>query len=321
MKLSLSENIRSYRKKMSLTQEQLAEAMGVSVATVSKWESGSISPDAGMLAELADFFQISVDVLLGYRWEKRSMGQCAEYIHRLCNERKYEEGAAEARKVVKKYPNSFPVVYESAKMLFVAALNRVNHSAEKVIEEVTADLEYVLKLFEHSLELFEQNTEKRISREEIHQNIGTIYGYLGKRKEAIAYLEEHNACNVNDRMIGILLSELGEFDRAWEYESKTFRKALLDLWTGYNGVYNVLINTGRYEELLAVSEWIKKFLFSASDKDSSYFERVAAVIDIMTATVYAYKAVSENREYDREVRTYLREALLEARHFDENPDY
>ena len=63
MKISLNENIRNYRKGMSLTQEQLAEAMGVSVATVSKWEGGSVSPDVEMLAELADFFQTSVDVL------------------------------------------------------------------------------------------------------------------------------------------------------------------------------------------------------------------------------------------------------------------
>lgn len=40
MKLSLSENIRSLRRASGLTQERLAEALGVSFAAVSKWERG-----------------------------------------------------------------------------------------------------------------------------------------------------------------------------------------------------------------------------------------------------------------------------------------
>ena len=40
MKGKLSENIRRFRREENLTQEQLAEAMGVSVSAVHKWESG-----------------------------------------------------------------------------------------------------------------------------------------------------------------------------------------------------------------------------------------------------------------------------------------
>lgn len=40
MKVTLSENIKRFRKERKMTQEQLAEAMGVSVSAVHKWESG-----------------------------------------------------------------------------------------------------------------------------------------------------------------------------------------------------------------------------------------------------------------------------------------
>ena len=40
MDLSLSENIRSFRKQRKMTQEKLAEALGVTVGAVYKWESG-----------------------------------------------------------------------------------------------------------------------------------------------------------------------------------------------------------------------------------------------------------------------------------------
>ena len=67
MKLSLSENIRSFRKQRKMTQEKLAEALGVTVGAVYKWESGQSQPELNLLVEMADFFDISVDALLGYR--------------------------------------------------------------------------------------------------------------------------------------------------------------------------------------------------------------------------------------------------------------
>ena len=67
MKLTLAENIRSFRKERRYTQEQLAEILGVTAGAVYKWESGQSVPELGLLVEMADFFDVSVDALLGYR--------------------------------------------------------------------------------------------------------------------------------------------------------------------------------------------------------------------------------------------------------------
>ena len=66
MRLTLSDNILSCRKTMGFTQEQLAEAMNVTVGAVSKWESGATTPELSVLLELAALFEVSVDALLGY---------------------------------------------------------------------------------------------------------------------------------------------------------------------------------------------------------------------------------------------------------------
>lgn len=68
MKLKLAENIRAFRKACHETQEQYAEAMGVSVSAVHKWESGRSVPEVGLILKLADLFHTSTDVLLGYTW-------------------------------------------------------------------------------------------------------------------------------------------------------------------------------------------------------------------------------------------------------------
>ena len=66
MKMMLAENIRAFRKERSLTQEQLSEALGVTAGAVYKWEAKLSIPELDLIIQLADFFDTSVDVLLGY---------------------------------------------------------------------------------------------------------------------------------------------------------------------------------------------------------------------------------------------------------------
>lgn len=60
----LSEKILMLRKKQGWSQEELAEKLGVSRQSVSKWESASASPDISKLVEIADIFEVSTDYLL-----------------------------------------------------------------------------------------------------------------------------------------------------------------------------------------------------------------------------------------------------------------
>lgn len=57
--------IRELRKKMNLTQKQLAEKINVDCSAVTKWETGKANPDFEKQRFLADFFGVTVDYLLG----------------------------------------------------------------------------------------------------------------------------------------------------------------------------------------------------------------------------------------------------------------
>ena len=65
MKLIIGENIRDYRKKNNLTQEQFAERLGVTYQSVSRWENGTTYPDLELLPAISDLLSITVDELLG----------------------------------------------------------------------------------------------------------------------------------------------------------------------------------------------------------------------------------------------------------------
>ena len=66
MEMMLAENIRMYRKKRRLTQEQLAADLGVTSGAVYKWEANLSVPELNMIIEIADYFDMSVDTRSGF---------------------------------------------------------------------------------------------------------------------------------------------------------------------------------------------------------------------------------------------------------------
>ena len=70
MKLNLGENIRRYRKRIDWTQEQLANRLGVSCQSVSRWECGDGYPDMEHLPTMARLFSVTMDDLIGYGGEE-----------------------------------------------------------------------------------------------------------------------------------------------------------------------------------------------------------------------------------------------------------
>ena len=60
----LGEKIKSYRESKNMTQNEIADILGVKSATVSKYESGTLEPNIESLKKLAEIFEVSVDELL-----------------------------------------------------------------------------------------------------------------------------------------------------------------------------------------------------------------------------------------------------------------
>ena len=65
MNIYFGENLKRLRLERNLTQEKLADFLGVSFQSISKWERGDTYPDITMLPSIASFFDVSVDELLG----------------------------------------------------------------------------------------------------------------------------------------------------------------------------------------------------------------------------------------------------------------
>ena len=149
MEFNLSQNIRKFRKERKLTQEQLAEIMGVTLGAVYKWESGQSIPELSIIVELANFFETSVDVLLGYTWHNSSANKILADLKKFRAEKQYKEGIAAANKALRNYPNHFAIIYECAQLFYEKA----------TLEQNKCDYEAALKQLEKASELISQNTD------------------------------------------------------------------------------------------------------------------------------------------------------------------
>jgi transcriptional regulator with XRE-family HTH domain len=72
MKLTIGTNIRELRRKHHITQEQLADKLGVSYQSVSRWENDTCYPDMELLPALSRIFSVSIDHLLGVSEEDKN---------------------------------------------------------------------------------------------------------------------------------------------------------------------------------------------------------------------------------------------------------
>ena len=70
MNFDFGNRIKSLRLSRSMTQEQLAQKLGVTAQAVSKWESGTNMPDILMLPDLSVIFGVTIDELFGYTNER-----------------------------------------------------------------------------------------------------------------------------------------------------------------------------------------------------------------------------------------------------------
>ena len=79
--IKLGEKIKTFRKQKNISQEVLANYLGVSFQAVSKWENGSTMPDVTLIPAIASFFAVSTDELFDfnlYETEKQVDAICLE---------------------------------------------------------------------------------------------------------------------------------------------------------------------------------------------------------------------------------------------------
>lgn len=130
------------RKEKGITQEELANYIGVSKASVSKWETGQSYPDVTFLPMLASYFNISIDELIDYQ-PQMAKEDIQKLYRKLSSEftaKPFDSVMEDIRGIIKKYYSCFPLLVQMG-ILMVNHAELVRNDPEKtssLIEEAKA---------------------------------------------------------------------------------------------------------------------------------------------------------------------------------------
>ena len=305
METLLAANIRMYRKQMSLTREQLAEALGVTAGAIYKWEAKLSVPELGVIVEMADFFDISVDALLGYEMKDNRLAATVQRLKKFHHD-KDPAGMAEAEKALKKYPNAFEVVYESAAIYrsFGVESGKKEHALR------------ALELLQASLPLLSQNADPEIGELTIYGSMADVYQMLDDRDKALEILKRHNVGRQNNDRIGIILSENNGSEEAVPFLSESLVIHVTALVHTALGYLNVYLNRNDYAASEDILKWITGTLSGLRRAETpSYLEKINSLAHACLAFAQAKTGQTDK------ARDTLKTALAIARAFDAAPNY
>lgn len=199
-----------------------------------------------MLMELADFFDLSVDALLGYRLRSNDRKSVSERLKVLRREDRYDEGLAEAEKALQKFPNTFTVVYECAKLFEMSGGTRKDKALQR----------RALDLLTHAIRLLPQNSDPQVSEMSLRLDMANVLLDMEDWERALALFKENNACGLLDDQIGCLLALVKERrEEGVPYLSMALLRAVTSLVRVCDGFANVFEARKDMKSAIDILQW------------------------------------------------------------------
>ena len=185
--------IKALRRKMNLTQEELAERLNVSFQTISKWETNASLPDVTMFPLLANFFNVTTDELLGVDLAKKQakIDEIIEEYNNLSNLGKEKERFDFICQAYREYPNDYRILEKYTWALYYDPYFWEEYWKKEENGELPENYEKV----PHKEELL--IICKRILNECLDEQIryqaisllSGIYGNIGNEEKALEYIK------------------------------------------------------------------------------------------------------------------------------------
>lgn len=175
--MSIGTTIKRLRREKDITQEQLAEYLGITSRAVSQWECDRTAPDISQIPALCHIFDVSSDTLLGIDIEKNDEA-IRNYIDKANDyaiQGEFESGLEILREANRKFPKSYAIMQLLAEDIVIVNRRKCSEDYDEV--------------FDLCRRILAECTDSVIRKEAI-QTLASAYGYAGKREEMLKLTEE-----------------------------------------------------------------------------------------------------------------------------------
>jgi len=300
----LAANIKKYRKENGFTQEELAEKLGITLGTISKWERSASEPELDYIMEMAEIFHVSVDVLIGFRMKGLSVDGILDNIRTNRNTRHFEEALAAADKAIRRFPNNINVVYESACTYLTYWFD--NKENKEVLKKAYDG-------FRHTLDLFPSDNPE-INEINVKRVIADCLTYMGENEKALDMYKESNIGYMNHFSIAyLLLSGFGDVINAEKYNKRVMLAGIENMVNALQLYMNIYYHTNT-EMCIRSCDQFMDLVESLRRSEGHVF------MDKFIPRAYMYKGISYVKKGDRkEGRKLIAEAVKKAKTYDADP--
>lgn len=185
----ISEN----RKLKGITQDELANYIGVSKAAVSKWENGQSYPDITFLPQLATYFNISIDELMGYepQMTKEDIRNLYLKLSKDFTIKPFEDVVVDCQEIIRKYFSCYPLLFQMALLL----LNNSNLASSK--ERAKEIITEAKLLF---IKVKNESDDVELAKQALHLE-GLCLISLGYPNEVIDLLDESDSMIISSKAL------------------------------------------------------------------------------------------------------------------------
>ena len=200
-KIKIGERIRLLRKKNDVTQDRLAEHLGVTPQAVSRWESGVCYPDMNYLPAIADYFSVTMDDLLCYTGVQKAarVKEYLEEVEHLLDRDRVTDALEVLRRAMADIPSDHSLQLEAAGVLSLYAdMLAESGTGDRIEAAVTAVLSEAVSLCRHILD---DCTDDGL-RDETKKTLCDIYAHqLGDSVQAEEIANQLHGMSVSREII------------------------------------------------------------------------------------------------------------------------
>lgn len=246
----LGERIVSLRKEKGISQEELADVLMTSRQAISKWERGESEPDIDRLKDLAIYFGVSIDYLLGYDLESVSLNGFIERMDKCIANKTFDISLDEVKMVVSRNANNFNLYFKAGSYLEYYFLQSKN------LEIV----DYLIELYKKAITIYQPNNEN-ISLNDLHKGLASLYTVKDRYDLAKQYIEDNHVYGAEETIAECNI-ELGNYKEALDNVSETFLKAVSLMINSNISQIRLLLRTNQVQEAYDLSKWSIDFVKS-----------------------------------------------------------
>lgn len=249
--MKINETIRKYRKELNLTQEQVANYLGVTAPAVNKWENGISYPDITLLAPLARILHIDVDTLLSFQEQltEQEINQHLNDVIREVNTKGFQEAFQQASDKVKQYPTCSQLILNTAQVLQAYYVMKKEEIAEGTKYEKQMKAWYESVAFGEDKELANQAILSLSHDYMMHENY----------EEAQKLLDQIPPMGFDKRnMQAVLFHKQGQTEKAFELHENMIYQYANSAINNFMQMTEIFCDQKQYEKALEYAELISK---------------------------------------------------------------